>query len=280
MSAWVHYMTELSALTLSAVGALRAARPIIEQRRGAAEVFVKAPNDIVTSTDILVQKVIQRTLHEHAPDISFRGEEGTHHQQEDARRKWLVDPVCGTNNYASGLPLFSTNIALVEDGVITSSAVADGGTGQIFVAERGRGAWRVDDASLTPLHVAADSRTLSVDPDLYGRAGIADFPTTFALRAIEARQWHIRVVGSTLALLHVATGSLAAAVYTPGPDALHVAAGALLALEAGAVLTDHEGAPWTIGQPVLIAAASARLQAELQSLAARVYAELSSDANS
>jgi myo-inositol-1(or 4)-monophosphatase len=264
----------LLASTRAAIAALRAVRPLIEQRRGAREVAEKAPNDIVTQTDVMVQNHVEQVLREHEPEIAFRGEEGTRATGEMARRTWLVDPICGTGNYVAALPLFATNIALVEDGSIISAAVADGATGGIYVAERGRGAWRVASEGLDRLYVDGTYPTLSVDPEIWTRAGVEDFPTAFALEAIQARRWDVRILGSTVALLHVAIGTISAAVYAPRGEPLHVAAGALLAAEAGATVTDHTGAPWSIERPVLIASATPEMHTEIHALAARVYADL------
>jgi myo-inositol-1(or 4)-monophosphatase len=264
---------ELHPPTRAALAALRAIRPLVQQRRGASAVTEKAPNDIVTATDVLVQNAIEQVLREHEPDVAFVGEEGRGTMLvSDSPKIWLVDPICGTPNYAAALPLFATNIALVEDGQVVSGCVADGGTGEICVAERGRGAWLVNGGGLFPLRVRAGYGLVSVDPDVRGREGIADFATSFAISAIDKRRWDVRAVGSTIALLYVATGRLAGAVYASKGAALHVAAGALLAREAGASVTDHTGADWTIDSSILVVGATAELHAELQGLAAEVYA--------
>jgi myo-inositol-1(or 4)-monophosphatase len=265
---------DLQPSTRAALAAVRAIRPLVQQRRGANDVKEKAPNDIVTATDVLVQDAIEQVLREHTPDIAFVGEEGAPTLLHNAPRTWLVDPICGTSNYAAALPLFATNIALVEDGQVVIGCVADGGTGEICVAERGGGAWLVTGGRLQPVQARASYGLLSVDPDLRGSEGIGAFATAFAIAAMECRRWDVRAVGSTIALLHVAAGRLAGAVYTSEGAALHVAAGALLAEEAGARVTDHTGAVWTIDSRILVVGATAELHAELQMLAAEVYARV------
>ncbi len=262
---------DLRSETRAALAALRAVRPLVQERRGANEVHEKAPNDIVTGTDVLVQNVLQQVLREHQPDVAFLGEEGTPTVLQDTRRVWLVDPICGTTNYAAAIPLFATNVALVEDGQIVASAVANGGTGELCIAERGRGAWLIESTGLRSLHVAEGYGLVSVDPDNRGGEGIEDFPTAFAIEALVGHRWDVRALSSTIALVYVASGRLAGAVYAPLGAALHFAAGALLAGEAGAIVTDHTGADWTIDSPILVAAATRDLHAELQTVAAQVY---------
>ncbi|MGI9147444.1 MAG: inositol monophosphatase family protein [Chloroflexota bacterium] len=266
--------------TRAALAALRAAHPLVQERRGVDDVREKAPNDIVTLTDVLVQNVLQQVLREHQPDIAFLGEEGTPTVLQDTRRVWLVDPICGTTNYAAALPLFATNVALVEDGQIVAAAVANGGTGELYGAERGRGAWLVESAGLRRLHVAEGYRLVSVDPDNRGSEGIADFPTAFAIEALAGHRWDVRALSSTIALVYMASGRLAGAVYAPLGAALHFAAGALLASEAGAIVTDHTGADWTIRSPILVAAATKDLHTELQTVAAQVYARITTEPKS
>jgi myo-inositol-1(or 4)-monophosphatase len=234
----------------------------------------KSLNDVVTGTDVLVQNLLQQVLHEHEPDIAFLGEEGAPTLPTHSRRIWLVDPICGTTNYAAVVPLWATNVTLVEDGQVTASAVADGATGDLYCAERGRGAWVIGSARLAKLRAAEGRRLISVDPDNRGGVGIYDFSNAYAIEAITRRRWDIRALSSTIALVYVASGRLAGAVYATAGSALHVAAGALLAEEAGAVVTDHACADWTIASPILVVAATRALHHELQSLAAEVYARV------
>jgi myo-inositol-1(or 4)-monophosphatase len=266
---------ELRPETRTLIAALRASRELIEQRRGAGEVTEKGVNDIVTATDVLVQDRLERVLREQHPEIIFIGEEGTGSAGAHlANRRWLVDPICGTTNYAVGLPWFATNVALVENGVVTAAGVADGATGDIWIAEKGGGAFHLEADGLRPIRVSSAYGIVSVDPTVSPSKGMGDFATSFALRVIARRTLDVRVISSTIALALVATGRLAAAVYASEGMGLHVAAGALLAREAGARVSDHTGAVWTPSASVLIVAASTDLHAQLQSLAAEVVAEV------
>src|SRR3984893_4526962 len=129
--------------TTSAVAALQAALPIVLDRHGADDVQTKGPRDIVTGTDLAAQAIIERILHERHPEYGFVGEEGRK-QVPNTGRYWMVDPLGGTANYAARLPLYALNIALVEGGRVTIAAIADGVTGDLYVAERGFGAWRLN----------------------------------------------------------------------------------------------------------------------------------------
>ena len=123
-------------------------------------------------------------------------------------RYWLVDPLCGTGNYAAGLPLVALNIAPVEDATVTASAVADGVTGDVYVAERGGGAWRLTANSPERLSASGASGLVSLDPNLAGPGELRAFGQAFAIRVVAAGRWDVRMLATTLVLTYVASGDL------------------------------------------------------------------------
>jgi myo-inositol-1(or 4)-monophosphatase len=263
----------MRAETTAAVAALRAALPGVLGRQGADEVHAKGPRDIVTGTDLAAQAIIERVLREHHPDCTFVGEEGEHPVPATGRY-WLVDPLCGTANYAARLPMVALNIALVEDGRVTASAVADGVTGEVYAAERGGGAWRLSAAGPERLNASGISGLVSLDPNLAGPDELRAFGQAFAIRVLAAAQWDVRMFATTLALAYVAGGRLAAAVYASSGPSVHLAAGLLLAHESGAIVTSERGTDWTLQDAVYVVAATAELHRELQVMAQAVVAEL------
>src|SRR6185369_13236961 len=76
---------------------------------------------------------------------------------------WLVDPICGTRNFASGIPLYCVNLALVEGDEVTVAVVGDPSTGEIAVAERGRGAWGLKDGARHRMTTSDVSRTIVIE---------------------------------------------------------------------------------------------------------------------
>jgi myo-inositol-1(or 4)-monophosphatase len=257
-------MPDLRAESLAALAALRVGLPIVQSRQGAQEVRAKSPGDLVTGTDVLVQSELQRVLYAHQPDIAFVGEEGDQTQPPASGRYWLVDPVCGTGNYAARIPLFAINVALVEAGQVTIAAVADGGSGDLFVAERGRGAWQiVGDGQAERLQVSIQSGLVSVDPHSRGTAALEGFGPAFADWAMRQAGWDVRIFSTTLALAYVATGRLAGSVYATLGSPVHFAAGLLLAEEAGGIVTDADGAAWQLDSPFHVVGAGRQLHQEL-----------------
>jgi myo-inositol-1(or 4)-monophosphatase len=191
-------------------------------------------------------------------------------------RYWLVDPLCGTSNFAAGIPLYATNIALVEDNQVTIGVVADGVTGEIYVAQRGEGAWLLEQRPQR-LMVDANALPVNVDPGLPGPGKLGPFSTEFALRVIAEGRLDVRILSTTLPLAYLARGRLGAAVFACAAPPVHVAAGLLVAHEAGARVTNEVGEPWNVFGPIHIAAANATIHDELRRIAARVVAMLTTD---
>jgi myo-inositol-1(or 4)-monophosphatase len=80
-------------------------------------------------------------------------------------------------------------------------------------------------------------------------------------------RFYPRLLGTTLDFVKVAAGDMAALVLlTDAPDPLHTAAGCLLAQEAGALVTDRNGQPWSLASTSRIVAATPELHSELCSL--------------
>jgi myo-inositol-1(or 4)-monophosphatase len=230
-----------------------------------AAASIKQGRDVVTGADVAVEDLITGRLRD-AFGAPVMGEEHGGYRPVDDTAYWLVDPICGTRNYASGIPLYCVNIALVEHDDVVGAVVADASTDEIIVAERGRGAWTLAHDDIGRVAATEHSRTIVVEDGKSAsplRADAAAFMAAF----IRADRWDLRSFGTTLALPYLATGRIAAYVVFTGGAPVHTAAGSLLAREAGCVLTDVAGNPWRLDSPTLVAAATTRLHTDLLDLA-------------
>jgi myo-inositol-1(or 4)-monophosphatase len=213
----------------------------------------KVGNDFATDADIdaeLAVRVIVRTAR---PNDGFVGEElGA---SAPADRTWLVDPLCGTLNFAAQTPLMAVNVALRTGATVTAAASADPLAGEVFWTD-GDTAWVRNDQSDAPLAPSADSAL--VDLNLDAPAGQAHQLTTVRMLSSPAfaRQFGPRVVSTTLAVAWVAAGRRAGYV-TEGDvrDSLHFAAGIALCQAAGCIVTGLRGQPLHTGVGGLVAAA-------------------------
>jgi myo-inositol-1(or 4)-monophosphatase len=238
-------------------------RALLMAGRGTGEIRYKIGRDVVTDTDVAIEDFIRERIGDRLGLLVVGEERGG--QTTPGESYWLVDPICGTRNFASGIRLFSVNMALVEGGEITVAVVGNGSTGDIHVSERGEGAWTMRDEGPSQLEASMDSRIVN-----FGSVADISEPdrerAALALAAsIRANRWDIRSFGSTLTFAYLAEGRIAASVHFLSP-ALHCGAGTLLASESGAILTDFHGAPWAIDSDTLVTSASNELHVELLEL--------------
>lgn len=92
----------------------------------------KGAGDFATEADLAAERAILEVLHTARPDDAVTGEESGPRGAAGARRRWLVDPLCGTLNYAVRTRLVGVNVALRVDGETTAAATADPFTGEVF----------------------------------------------------------------------------------------------------------------------------------------------------
>jgi myo-inositol-1(or 4)-monophosphatase len=246
----------------AALAAVRAGLAVAQRRTGADRIQAKDGIDIVTDADVAAEQAIRAVLAEQCPQLPIVGEEGGESVPHSGAY-WLVDPICGTRNYASQLPLYCTNVALIEDGVATIAVVGDGGTSELHYAERSRGAFRAR-AAEGDIRLAASAGTV-IGLELGGKPPYRDpvLGNLVAGLAADGR-FYPRLLGTTLGFVKLASGDMAGLILlTDTADPLHTAAGCLLAEEAGALVTDRAGRPWTLATATLVAAATCELHAEL-----------------
>jgi myo-inositol-1(or 4)-monophosphatase len=230
----------------------------------AGDIAYKGGRDVMTGTDVAVEDAVRKLLTE-ALGLTVVGEERGGEAPLDGSAYWLVDPICGTRNFASGIPLYCVNLALVEGDRVTVAVVGDPSTGEINVAERGRGAWALRHGRRRPLAVSDESRTIVVE-DSASKGTMRERAAELTARAIRADRWHFRSLGTTLALPYVAAGRVSAyALFWT--SSVHVGAGSLLATEAGATLTDLNGRKWALNSNSLLVSANDSLHADLLDLA-------------
>ena len=236
--------------TRTAVEAAQRAGEMLRAGTGRDSVTVKGDRDIVTATDTAIESEI-RSIAATRLGISVVGEElGGEPPVNDAY--WLVDPLCGTANFAAGIPLYCTNIAVVLGGTVIAGVVADA-NGGLLVAEAGLGAWSVEHGRCTRVTTSAAATAVVIEAGRSTdrrRAAAGDFTAA----AISTNRWDVMALNSTVSLAYVAAGRVAAyALFAPA--ALHLAAGTALVMEAGGVVTDLGGAPWSLQSQTMLAAA-------------------------
>jgi myo-inositol-1(or 4)-monophosphatase len=217
------------------------------------EVRYKGPTSPVTEADYASEACIVSRLREAFPEYGVVAEEGGGSPKPGAPC-WYVDPLDGTTNFAHRLPWFAVSIALAAGEEVRVGVVYHPILDELFVAERGRGAWLVRGGHRERLQVSRVGRlehalvATGTPPDI-GVTG-RNLPQMGALaRAAE----DLRVLGSAaLELASVAAGRLDA-FWEPELNPWDGAAGALLVLEAGGAVTGTDGSPYTVHTRDLLA---------------------------
>ncbi|HEV2796367.1 MAG TPA: inositol monophosphatase family protein [Nocardioides sp.] len=230
----------------------------------------KTATDFATVADRAAEQAILDVVRAARPDDGFEGEELGVLDAAPHGRTWLVDPLCGTVNFAAGSPAFCVNVALVDHppltggtpvDVTTTAVVVHPPTGETYWTDVGRfGTIGID----TP---PPPNRLVNINAD-----GPLDRPFVGAQLAADPAfraTFNPRVESTTLALAWVAAGRRLAYV-TDGrcERSVHFAAGIALCQAAGTVITDFDGAPVHTG-PGVVAARDAETHATLLRLVAR-----------
>jgi myo-inositol-1(or 4)-monophosphatase len=108
------------------------------------QVSLKGPGDFVSAADRKAEQVIRDELMEARPNYGWLGEESEPVEGKDPTRRWIVDPLDGTTNFLHGLPHWCVSIGLEHKGEIVAGVILDPIRDEIFVAEKGQGAWLND----------------------------------------------------------------------------------------------------------------------------------------
>jgi myo-inositol-1(or 4)-monophosphatase len=224
----------------TAVKAARRAGAVINRAANdldAVRIQTKVQKDFVTEVDRAAEEAIIGILRSAYPDHAVLAEESG--ASGESEYEWIIDPLDGTTNFIHGFPQYAVSIALRHRGVLTQGVIFDPTRNELFVASRGRGAF-------------LNERRVRVSK----RVGLGDalIGTGFPFRSIDRLDEYVRVfrkvsettVGirrpgaASLDLAYVACGRTDG-FWEAGLSPWDMAAGALLILEAGGLVSDFEG---------------------------------------
>jgi len=222
--------------------------------------------DVVTAMDRASEQLLSSQLLRLRPEDGLLGEEGTG-RPGSSGLTWVVDPIDGTVNYAYGLPIYSVSVAVVTGDVAAAGAwrpvagcVHNPASGETWTAAAGLGA-TLDGVPLTaPAPPAPDQALVGTG---FGYQPAQRRRQAAVMAALLPQVRDVRRLGSAAVdLCLVACGRLDA-YYEQGLNAWDLAAGMLVAREAGVTVSGLAGRP--PGGP-LVLAAGAPLHAALDAL--------------
>lgn len=199
------------------------------------DVHLKSANQLVTQTDLSVERYLIKTLSELMPDAGFITEEAQIEQQADKEYVWVIDPIDGTTNFVHQIPVFCVSVALLKNNIPVLGVVYELNRKEMFAAQAGNGAY----LNGTPIQV---SDTVNLNESLIATGfPYYDYeridPYLLSLKSFMKETTGVRRLGSAAAdLAYVACGRFDA-FYEYSLSPWDVAAGLLLVTEAGGTVS-------------------------------------------
>ncbi len=195
------------------------------------QVSSKGAGDFVSRADIAAEQIVRDILMEARPNYGWCAEESEPVTGKDPTRRWLVDPLDGTTNFLHGLPHWAVSIALEHKGQLVAAVVFDPAKDEMFVAEKGQGAW----LNASRLRVSDRSKMIeAIFATGLPWAGHADLPDVLQdlARVLPTCAGVRRYGAAALDLAYVAAGRYDG-YWERSVQEWDIAAGVLLVKEAG-----------------------------------------------
>jgi myo-inositol-1(or 4)-monophosphatase len=203
------------------------------------QVSKKGPADFVTTADQRTERVLIEELTRARPGYGFLVEERGLIEGPDKSHRFIIDPIDGTTNFLHGIPQFAISIALEREGHLVSALVFNPVTDEMYVAEKGHGAYLNDKRLRVAARKSLSEILVASGAPFMGKDGHEQF--LGELRGILNATAGMRRFGSaSLDLAWTASGRFDA-FWERNLKAWDIAAGILLVREAGGVATDLNG---------------------------------------
>ena len=207
-----------------------------------SDVAEKAKNDMVSRADREAEAVLRRIVLGAFPHDRFLGEETGVSGSDDAAPAWIVDPLDGTANFIRGFPHWAVSIARTTRGLqgpIEIGVVWDPVKEDLFTSAAGAGAFRNGARLRVPMRESLDGAALATGFPFRQQAKIDLYLSVFREAFLGARS--IRRAGSAALDLAYTAAGIFDGFFEFGLSPWDTAAGALLVVEAGGVVTDFDG---------------------------------------
>ncbi len=224
----------------------------------------KNKNDFnfATEADIAVEKLIVDKIQKTFPQDQIMAEESYAAIAVSGKgRYWVVDPICGTGNFARDIKVYVTNIALVENGKLVAACAIDHTQAEYI--------WSVGKRIFIGrklLKKEKKTKGVAIEVDLTALLGasneVKEKHAKFISQLILKTDYYLLSVASSLTFAYVATCKLDAYICV-NYKLWDVAAANFLILQAGGVVTDILGKPWAISSTNVLAALDKRVHRKL-----------------
>lgn len=228
-----------SALMTVMINAARKAGRSLARDFGEVEnlqVSIKGPANFVSAADHRAEDIIFNELQKARPAYGFLMEERGVVEGADKNHRWIVDPLDGTTNFLHSLPLFAISIGLEREGQLIAGVVFNPITGELFTAEKGKGAYLNDRRIRVAARKSLGDALITTGIPHRGRPGHADFMSD--LEALMGTVAGIRRTGSAaLDLAWTAAGRFDI-FWERNLQPWDIAGGMVIMAEAGGAVSD------------------------------------------
>ena len=203
------------------------------------QVSRKGPADFVTQADTKAERILRDELSRTRPHYGFVMEESGVIEGPDKTHRWFIDPLDGTTNFLHGLPHFAVSIGLEREGQLVAGLVFNPITDDMFMAEKGQGAWLNDRRLRVSARRELNVALIATGIPYQGKPGHEAFSSELTLMMNEVAGVR-RFGAAALDLAWVAAGRFDA-FWERGLSPWDVAAGIVILREAGGQVTDLSG---------------------------------------
>ncbi|MFC4158582.1 inositol monophosphatase family protein [Chitinimonas lacunae] len=224
----------------TAVKAARRAASVIQRASNNLDLIRverKQHNDFVSEVDRAAEAAIIETILEAYPKHAILAEEGG--ARGNSEFTWIIDPLDGTTNFLHGFPQYCISIALEHRGQVTQAVVYDPNRNDLFTATRGVGAF-LNDRRIRVSKTRDLSEALICTGFPYREFGKLDAYLQMFKDVLQKSAGVRRPGAAALDLAYIACGRFDG-FWELGLQPWDIAAGSLLVLEAGGLITDLEG---------------------------------------
>lgn len=246
---------DLTSLLGTALEATDIASSVVSSR-GPGDLTAKGDRDLTSEVDFAVERSVRDFLTARTPTIGFLGEEeGV--SPGSSEYTWVLDPVDGTVNYVRGLPLCGISLALVRDDQPILGIIDLPFLGSRYSAALGSGAYRNGQRVYASKTHSIKDAVVAIGDYAVGENAESRNAIRMAItQELAAAALRVRMVGSAaIDLAWLADGGLDASI-TMSNNPWDMAAGVIIAREAGAVVVDSDGSDYTLRSRSTIAASA------------------------
>lgn len=229
-----------------------------------------AATNLVTNVDTNVENFIKDEIRKNFPEDSILAEESLPVNKETPC-KWVIDPVDGTTNFAHSFPLFAVSIGLEKNGIVQAGGVYNPIQEELFFAKIGKGA-TLNGKKILVSSVNKLSKSLLATGFPYDIHDHPERSLPYFNALIVLAQGMRRLGSASLDLCYVAMSRFDG-FFEVSLNPWDTAAGCLILQEAGGMVTDFKGSPYSIYERE-ICASNGKIHSEMLRAIQRIKKEV------